>query len=228
MFKIKFSFNISVLIINLLKVSSYLFQGQVVCRLSDDWWFGWPVWWTLDESMEKRWGWDRALPPSFIARKRYDYYFLPPSLCHNRSIRVACEHLVKTDFHSFDQQALLDIYLLDNIDDAAKHAIVSLEQSCSLFCKSRDFFFSYLFAEIKSSLEMLFFTKNQMSKLLLSVFLPINHWDPSVVIFQKCVCWCLWDLEIQFSLNWSYSWWHIFQSLDQMNSSVPLSLDLIP
>ncbi len=32
---------------------------------------------------------------------------------------------VKNWFYTIDSQALLDIYLLDNIDEAAKHAIVS-------------------------------------------------------------------------------------------------------
>lgn len=35
----------------------------------------------------------------------------------NRFARLDCKR--------FDPQALLDIYLLDNIDEAAKHAIVS-------------------------------------------------------------------------------------------------------
>ena len=33
--------------------------------------------------------------------------------------------MFRIDFMSFDPQALLDIYLLDSIDEAAKHAIVS-------------------------------------------------------------------------------------------------------
>lgn len=35
----------------------------------------------------------------------------------------------------FDPQALLDIYLLDNIDEAAKHAIVSFDQQKPCLCQ---------------------------------------------------------------------------------------------
>lgn len=51
-------------------------QKQVVCRLPHDWRFGWPVWWTLGQPVEKRWGWNRAIPTTNIARKYLRFIFL--------------------------------------------------------------------------------------------------------------------------------------------------------
>lgn len=69
--------------------------------------------------MEKGRGWDGAVSTSNTARKQEPLFRLSAE-------RLGFLFRKESIFLLLDPQALLDIYLLDNIDEAAKHAIVSL------------------------------------------------------------------------------------------------------
>lgn len=83
------------------------------------------MWWTFDQPVEKRRGRDGAVPATYVACEQWPLYHLPVESVQFSLFRIYC--FTRIDFLPLDLQALLDIYLLDNIDEAAKHAIVSLD-----------------------------------------------------------------------------------------------------
>lgn len=111
-----------------------------MCRLPHDWWPGESVWGTPYWTLEKGWGWNRTVSSPITSCKsrlvECVYTTLPPSTALTF---IVCD--------LFLIQALLDIYLLENIEESAKHAIVSFgvlyyilpQILCCLLLDSKDY-----------------------------------------------------------------------------------------